>query len=275
MNNDKSRDPLVGMSASNGLHVLKDEWNQKDFMEAQCNYLAKNLSLAIKSTTTPRRIQGFNLDRGPNDKLDKSSREHWWEQSIWEAWRKSTATRVKDCWFRIVYYQVPLFDSDSPRWGHIDLLGIYNDGLPVIIELKKDPPTGKRQGTIASETPLRIVLEATAYAIALRGIWDLFRPEFVSHLAKIGIDEKIIRKVPQSLSAVRVVGAAPAAYWIDWLPVTPKGLQVRNKAWEAFRLFLEALGKEKLITSFVSIAGDHDRPETLAGQWLKGFPLIR
>lgn len=269
MRNINSQDPLLGLSANHGLHVLKDKWIQKSYMGAQCGHLADNLGLAIQSTITPHRIEGFRLDRGPRD---PANREHRWEQSVWKAWSSLNATRVQGCWYRIVAYQVPLKDGKSRGWGHIDLLGISQDGLPVIIELKKDPKSRTRQRTEASETPLRIILEAAAYGVALRRNWDLFRPEFVSHLQCIGIDAKIIRKVPQQLPTVRLVAAAPAGFWIDWLPVTPKGLAVSQETWKEFQRFLVKLQEERLLPAFVSIAGDIDNHESLAAQPLTGFP---
>jgi len=119
-----------------------------------------------------------------------------------------------------------------------------------------------------------MVLEAAAYAIALRRNWRGFRPEFVQQLRTLALPESTVARVPRKLSTVRLVGAAPASYWIDWLPVTAKGLTVTADAWRAFAGLLAKFAEAGLPVSFASLSGDIESPESLAAQPLERFPLI-
>jgi len=175
----------------------------------------------------------------------------------------------------LISFQVPLFDKqEKASWGYIDLLGVILKGTPVVVELKKEPATNPVGGTKASESPLRMVLEAAAYAIALRKNWGRFRPEFVQRLKTLELPDSTIAGVPQELSTVRLVGLAPASYWIDWLPVTAKGLKVTPDAWRAFADLLAKFDQAGLPVSFASLSGDIESPESLAAQPLERFPLI-
>jgi hypothetical protein len=174
----------------------------------------------------------------------------------------------------LVAFQVPLFDrQEKEGWGYIDLLGVLGNGTPVVVEVKKEPRSRPSGGTDSSESPLRVILEAASYAICVRCNWETFRPEFMQRLKKLGIEDRVADRVPQQLRTVRIVGVAPAAYWIDWLPVTAKGLTIKGEAWQAFESLLDGLGKADLPVSFVSISGDVDVPGSLAAQPLKRFPI--
>lgn len=182
---------------------------------------------------------------------------------------------MKRCWYRLVSFQVPLFDKqEKSSWGYIDLLGVMSDGTPVVVELKKEPSTTPKGGTKNSESPLRMVLEAAAYAIALRRNWDRFRQEFVQQLKTLALPDSIVTQVPRKLSTIRLVGAAPAGYWLDWLPVTAKGLTVTADTWRAFAELLAKFDEAGLPVSFASLSGDIESPESLAVQPLERFPLF-
>ena len=186
-------------------------------------------------------------------------------------------SQVAGCWDRIVAFQVPLFGAQKKEgWGYIDLLGVMADGTPSVIELKKDPKTGKTGVTGASESPLRMILEAASYAIALRKNWHIFRGELIERLRSLDVAKRTVECVPEKrkLEAVRLVCAAPASYWIDWLPVTKKGTKVSSDTWRAFGTLLEGFKNAGLPASFVSLGGDADRPESIAAQPLERFPLI-
>jgi hypothetical protein len=269
-------DPLYGRSWQDGLHVLKEEWGQKLHLREQSEHLAESLPKAIEVTEAkcPRRMEGFQLERAETLEIDSTERERRWERSILLRWNASGLSPVEDCWHRLVAFQVPLFDSQEKEgWGYIDLLGVLGDGTPVVVEAKKEPRTKASGGTDNSESPLRMVLEAASYAVCLRCNWATFRPEFVRRLRELGVEERVADSVPEQLKTVRIVGTAPAAYWIDWLPVTAKGRTVEDAAWQAFERLLGSLKKAGLLASFVSISGDVDVPGSLAAQPLKRFPI--
>jgi hypothetical protein len=268
----KVNDPLYGLTAAAGLHVLKDCWGQKAYLEQQCSELAANLVTAVNTTTPPEReLPYFG---GVRDDREVQLGESQWERALWKWARKSEGAALIGCWHKIVAYQVPLFAKQKKEgWGYIDLLGIDTDGTPAVLELKKEPARDADKRTKNSETPLRMVLEAAAYAVALRHNWKNFRPQFVESLQKMGLDPAFISKLPSELTTVRLLGVAPAEYWSDWLPVTAKGMTVTPAAWDAFRRLLDALHNEQLPTAFVSIYGDPKRPASLKARCLKCFPL--
>jgi hypothetical protein len=168
---------------------------------------------------------------------------------------------------------VPLFERQEKRsWGYIDLLGIRKHKELCVIELKKEPAARRSGGTNASESPLRMVLEAAAYATALKENWPRFRKELIDCLESLSIPtDKLPDEDDQPV--VRLVGAAPASYWIDWLPVTEKGRTVKQADWGHFRDLLKRFEKENMPVSFVSISGDISNPGGLAAQPLTQFPL--
>jgi hypothetical protein len=264
-------DPLYGLTATAGLHILKDKWGQKAYLEAQCTELAANLAAALAGTVPPERNLPYFA--GVRDDREVQLRESQWERALWEWSRKRDGPSLAGCWHSIVTYQVPLFaKQQKDKWGYIDLLGIDTNGTLAVLELKKEPGRDAKDRTKNSESPLRIVLEAAAYAVALRHNWRTFQPQLVHYLQTINFQPEIISKMPSQLSTVRLVGIAPVEYWVDWLPITPKGKEVTPSAWEAFRGLLDAFQRENLPTSFVSVDGDPMRPMDLKGRLLKGYP---
>lgn len=269
--------PFYGCSAANGFHVLKDKWAQKSHLRQQSEHLIQEFQVALDATfeAAPERTQGFQLARGVSLGIDATERERKWERTAFLRWNVSGLSPVKKCWDRLIAFQVPLFDTQKKSsWGYIDLLGVMSDATPVVVELKKEPGTTAAGGTDSSESPLRMVLEAAAYAIALRRNWGRFRSEFVQQLKTLDVAESTVAQVPRKLSTVRLVGAAPASYWIDWLPVTAKGLTVTPDAWRAFSDLLAKFEEAGLPVSFASLSGDIESPESLAAQPLERFPLI-
>jgi len=156
----------------------------------------------------------------------------------------------------------------------IDILGVSTQGGPVVVELKKGPSALADGKTGATESPLRMVLEAAAYAVALRKNWDRFRREWIDLLDRLGTSEEVISRVPQQLTRVPLVAAAPASFWIDWLPVTEKGKTVTLETWRAFQRLLSEFEKMELPVSFVSISGHDQNVDGLAVQPLVGFPPV-
>lgn len=271
-------DPFYGRHPAEGLHVLKDVWCQKAHLGVQSQALAERgqLSAAIAATfaAAPVRQQGFRLDRSVAEDIHESEQERRLESAMMRRWGAAGMWPVPRAWNRLVACQVPLFDQQQKQsWGYIDLLGVTADGVPVVVELKKAPDALADGKTGATETPLRMVLEAAAYAIALRKNWDHFRPEWVARLGELDLPVEVIAQVPLKLERIPLVAAAPASFWIDWLPVTEKGRTVTRETWESFRTLLTEFEKENLPVTFVSISSHDQYTAGLAVQPLVGFPL--
>lgn len=272
-------DPFYDHRPADGLHVLKDAWCQKAYLGVQSRALAERgqLSTAIAATfaAAPVRQQGFRLDRSVAEDIHESEQERRLESAMMRRWGVAGMWPVSRAWSRLVACQVPLYDQQQRQgWGYIDLLGVTADGLPVVVELKKAPEALTDGKTGATETPLRMMLEAAAYAIALRKNWEHFRPEWIARLRELDLPAQVITQIPLKLERVPLVAAAPASFWIDWLPVTEKGRTVTRETWESFKTLLSEFEMENLPVSFVSISGHDQNIDGLAVQPLVGFPLI-
>ncbi|SFJ58482.1 hypothetical protein [Planctomicrobium piriforme] len=270
-------DPFYGHQPSVGLHILKDAWCQKAYLGVQSRRLAEpgELSNAIAATfaAAPVRHQGYRLERSPAEAIHVSEQERRLEAALLQRWGSPGMWPTSGGWGRLVACQVPLFDQAvRAGWGYIDLLGVTAEGLPAVVELKKAPTALADGQTAATETPFRMVLEAAAYAVALRRNWEIFRPEWIARLNTIGLPDSVIAQVPLKLERVPLVAVAPASFWIDWLPVTAKGQTVTDETWESFRLLMSEFEKENLPVSFFSVSGHDLDPDGLAIQPLIGFP---
>ncbi len=244
-------------------------------MGTQSQLLAKELRTAVNSTfeAAPERTQGFQLGLPITEAIHDRCRERRLEAAMVRQWNRPGMLPVPGGWGRLVAFQVPLFsEQQKGQWGYVDLLGVNAGGLPVVVELKKDPDAAPDGKTRRSETPLRMVLEAAAYAVALRKNWRRFREEWVDHLAGLGTPGRTLGGIPAQLTTVPLVAAAPASFWIDWLPVTKKGRKVGPETWQSFRSLLAELSRVGLPVTFVSISGNDGDEARLALQPLVGFP---
>lgn len=272
-------DPFYGHQPAEGLHVLKDAWCQKAHFGVQSRELAESgrLSAAIAATfaAAPVRQQEFRLSRSVAEDIHESQQERRLESAMMRRWGSAGMWPVPGAWIRLVACQVPLFNQQlRDGWGYIDLLGVTTNGLPVVVELKKPARACADGKTDATETPLRMVLEAATYAIAIRKNWNHgFRDEWLKRLQDIDFERRVIEQLPERIEEIRLVAAAPASYWIDWLPVTDKGRTVSRETWESFRLLLAEFANLHLPVSFVSISGHDQNPNGLAVQPLS-FPLV-
>lgn len=98
---------------------------------------------------------------------------------------------------------MPLQGSRKDRkWSKIDLIGSTLNRLPGVVELK--------QGR-ASDTPLRMLVEAVAHASALRRASNegRFRAERQTALNTHGLDSDM----PQTLDHMPMVLLAPTQFW--------------------------------------------------------------
>ena len=258
-----------------GLHILKDELTQKSDLGKHSQWVADNLEAIIQATDAAAHIrtQGFRLNRPMNEEINPRSAERRLEAAILRRWNQPEMWGIPDGWDRLVAFQVPLYaQADQEQWGDIDLLGVNAKGLPVVVELKKAPKVLKDGKTVSSETPLRMALEAASYAIALRKNWSTFRLEWIDRLRALKLSDQVIESVPEELRTVPLVAAAPASFWIDWIPITAKGRTVSLETWGSFKILLELLRQKGLPISFVSISGSDGNFDELGVQPLR-FPL--
>ncbi len=265
--------PLYGHTPESGLHLLKDAWTQKQHLHEQALSLASKFDVAVDATFEKAsiRTQGFALSRNVTVNISESQEERLLESAMLNRWNQPGLWEISGAWSRLVSFQVPLFkEKEKNSWGYIDLLGVNSLGLPVVVELKKPPRACVDGRTENSESPLRMVLEAAAYAISLRKNWADFRVQWCSRLEELDVSAEVIDRVPDELVEVPLVAAAPACFWLDWLPYTTKG---RSKVkWEGFRELLGKFEKAHLPVQFLSISGDYSQPKSLAVQPLDQLP---
>ena len=140
-----------------------------------------------------------------------------WERALWAEYHTTntvTPTRplLPGLCGVIVTYQTMLRNSNRDRgWGEVDLLGVRPKALtPVVIEVKD-----ARGG----DTPLRGIIEGTAYALALRKAWShRLREDWALALAaQLGpeVSARGQPALPPALAVVPVIIAAPEAYLAD------------------------------------------------------------
>jgi len=192
-----------------GLHVLKDHWTERSFLEDDCCALMRDgqLKSAVAATveSAPKRTQGFfppRLKRAfiiPED-MSESSKERRLEAGLWAKYGQPSSLPVELLWDRLVFYQVPLFSARAKgSWGCVDLLGL-KDGRPVVVELKIATST---------DTPLHALLEASTYATVLRKNWKVVRQE----LNEYCVDRGLPVTMDDEPKNWQLVLLAPAAYW--------------------------------------------------------------
>ena len=265
--------PFYDHGPESGLHLLKDAWVQKQYLDEQANLLAGQLDVAIAATlqAAPLRTQGFSLTRPGTENISETREESLLEAAMLTRWKQAGLWNIPGAWNRLVAFQVPLFNERKKKsWGYIDLVGVNGRGLPVVVELKKSSKAAADGRTETPESPLRMVLEAAAYAVSLRKNWKQFRVEWCSLLEGLETSQEVIDQIPAELTTVPLAAAAPASFWMDWLPYTSKGQSMQK--WDGLRELLRQFEKAGLPVQFLSISGDYSRPDGLAIQPLDNLP---
>lgn len=171
----KTKPPFFGYTPSCGLHRLKDAWKQMEYLPAQCRWLLDELDVALAATEelapSRSREQGFQLKIRVQQERPKSGEERKLEWDLYQKWglRKESQNAEHNLFQRLIGFQVPLYDNvGRDGWDKIDLVGLDSNGVPVVVELKKED---------ATDMPLRIIMEGVAYAIALKKVWPLLSAE--------------------------------------------------------------------------------------------------
>ncbi len=255
---------------SMGLHRLKDEFNTKTHMADCARFITRHLDSILATTRreAPKRSQATVFDRVEIPTIDQSERERTWEFAISRRWR-NLPCMVAGAWWKIVAYQVPLFDQQRKNgWGYIDLLGCTAEFEPCVIELKKEPSVDEKSGADGTETPLRMILEAATYAIALREHWDFYSSHWWPAMQTIGASPQV-HTTPINF---HLVAAAPAGFWLEWSPWTARGRnKLTDECWHALHELCDILRTHGYPVHFVSLSGSPESPNTLAVQPLRLF----
>ena len=218
-------------------------------MGVQCEQLAKGLTEAIAATVccAPVRRNPYFRHRGRN--RVPYHLEARWEEAMWRRWSNPNCEAVADAWHWIPHNQMMMRHSNRRNrgWGEMDLIGLRTDGVPITIELKV--PRGEQ---IRTCTPAATLIQAAAYAIALRNAWPIFRPQWEQK-----IEPYLARGVaspPIDVVAYPLVCAAPRSYWSEW---TGEGAgDVSTGSWESFCKLRKALENAGFPSTFLAV--DHD-----------------
>jgi len=201
----------AAIAPDQGLHEIQQLANQLGPMEAHCELIERNLDHLVKITYDKAPLQRagngqtYKLARAPKSNVHEKQEERLIEQAIWRQFPLfgSPDFLQQEC-PRVVAYQTPLQNSRKDNgWGKIDLLGASPQGLPVVIELKRGS---------ASDTLLRMLVEALAYALALQKAWNQgtrLRAEWAERMNK----PEAVQKYDAALLSVPLVLLAPAAFW--------------------------------------------------------------
>lgn len=189
--------------AVKSLSALGEVLRAKSYAAGNAAFIQARLCDFIRFTEPAHRSnKTYLFDRKPDiAKMAVKSAERRLEATLLERFYSATVagTFLSDIQ-RLVAYQVPLFAQQAKQgWGSIDLLGLGHENYPVVIELKIHHR--------AVEPPLRALIEALAYMVALRheNTWKHFGPEWSR---AVGL-EKVL-PAPETMDAV-ILGTAD--YW--------------------------------------------------------------
>lgn len=184
------------------LNSLGKELQSKTRAAADANFIRENLASYINETSLPKPRgecrKDYRLTVAPqDDRFDVTMAERRLEAELWRKFESGSSQFLAGV-SQIVSFQVPLYSAKKKfGWGSIDLLGVEDaTRYPVVIELK----IAKR----SIEPPLRAVVEAFAYMLALRGNWADFGPQWHQRTNQACLP------APKRLTAVVL---APQGYW--------------------------------------------------------------
>lgn len=252
------------------LHLLKEDF-RKRYAAGQCDALRAGLDSAIAATeaAAPVRTRKYFRELSSQDLKPRAPAhpEARWEEALYHQWKGGNCDGVPDAWKRIVHYQVMLRDENAKDagWGEVDLLGMSNEGVPVVIELK---------GPTASDTPASMLVQAAAYAIALRKAWrcaPLFRKEWNETTREygLGLDSEFDPR------CWPLVCAAPAEYWVNWVGDSAKARRVSEEDRAALRQLVSAFSERGLPATFVKLTAtgcdNEGRPTGIRAEVIQPF----
>ncbi len=170
----------------------------------------------------PRRDSNFCLNRQAFRIPNRA--EACLEQAMWEKWGPTGAGEIYlPCCPYLQTYQFPLKRSSGDRgWGQVDLLGVGRDHLPVVNEVKSRE---------SRDTPLRMLVEMTAYGLAIREGWTQLKADWETAMnGRFG--KQIV--LPDKLLRMTLIGIAPEEYWDRFRGKSPKD-------WSSYWRLVDAL----------------------------------
>lgn len=198
------------------LHLCDSSDFTKSHYVKQVEALVAQLGELIGSTRdyAPGREKDFKLDRGESSLASERNEgeklsERKLEFSLYEEFSKPGKLKgqISEHLTHIPCYQLPLKAPGkktlSKGWGYVDLLGCAPDKAPSIIELKK---------AASRESPLRMIVEGLAYAVAIQEMWKQKGNDFQNDWFN-AIDAK---DVNIDLDKIKIIGLAPDDYWRFW-----------------------------------------------------------
>jgi hypothetical protein len=249
---------MNSIDPSRGLHQLGALF-QKKFMAEQCEQLLSGLDVAIQATRLAAPVRDRPYLRPSDQERSPNRPEAKLEVAMWRRWKDRTPVDpVPGAWYRILTYQVMLRNKQTDAgWGEVDLLGQSYQGLPVVIEIKSPD---------ATDTVLRVLVQAAAYGIAIQQAWPVFHVEWAKMLKK---DYGLTASLEGQLSACPLVCAAHEQYWDEWFGNTPRAKTVSPKAWVALSRLVAALAAHGLPATFVGLDYKLDVVDAT------GLPVIR
>jgi hypothetical protein len=178
--------------------------NQNYWLERLANELPVIIAKAADSAN-PRK-EHFNLDKLtiPVYLRTRSGSEADWEGLCLSRWSirhgLKTPKPIQNAWHRLVARQVPL---EPPIYQRqlltADLMGISEDGFPVVVELK---------GHTKQAAILALILQALDYGMRLRESWSYFFEEWREVLSKY--HWPTVQSHPH---LIHLVCAAPSDVW--------------------------------------------------------------
>jgi hypothetical protein len=225
--------------STGGFHDLIRRADPLSTVPERCEAILGRLERLIACTrdAAPRRLSDYRLRRsspGPAPYHEESQ----WERSMWTKWGPDGCGAFLPNCVRLQTYQFPLKRHREDRlWGKVDLLGVSPERLPVVVELKRRRTT---------DTILRMLLEMTAYGIALQELWSAPQSDNTFKRDWELVSKELVdcaAPLPDRLDRLPLVGIAPQAYWdraLGRVPTDRTG-RVPSKAWPLLRSLVEEL----------------------------------
>jgi len=233
---------------SQGLHekANTEQFKKPERMAAICAELLRkdedpksNLARLLWVTEKKARIrrkQHYYTQLTRSETPGPADAEERLERAIWINWRlhpkksEAPSRQFLSNMLGLLAYQVPLYDQrKKDSWGAIDLVGVSTNHLPVVIEVKQE---------LSEESPLRMLLQAAAYAVSIQNAWrPKFRSDWLKALKHVGISIPD-SQIPEELKKCQLVCLAPSAFWQKW---TGADTRIGDEAWLRFAELVSAL----------------------------------
>jgi hypothetical protein len=203
--------------------------------------ITEHLDRIIQKTYDPApvREENYKLSLIHGKEPTERTPERLLERRLFDQWDQCRLTRQEEFLPSVcrcfVGYQVPLANEESDKiWGKIDLLGVSPQWLPVVVELKQEK---------AKDSPLKMLVEAAKYAIALRKAWQegCLSERWHDALKRARLNSAYPLEVP-------LLCAAPTTYWDN---ISKKRWGTRDKAGEAIGHLVAQMAKRGLPVKWV------------------------